>query len=239
MALESIDDMYSGCKDKMEPKVKKEYLPNEKNQGGNFTNAWREAEVYYNKIWKRKGSKKPSAFLGKEQIMSIYTYTLDTPNVYVDFNNAVRTQRSKYKSSFRYHSLHYFLTDAIQKLKARKDNRGRCVTVFRRVNSFFGRAVLNKAVRFGSFTSTSMGWYPSAARFGDESCFEITTCFGADISLYSKLGDSEREVLIPPFEVFKITKIKKRSEKRSLPCDMVYTLKSTGKSLSNLNCALL
>ncbi|XP_055014321.1 erythroblast NAD(P)(+)--arginine ADP-ribosyltransferase-like [Boleophthalmus pectinirostris] len=238
MALNAVDDMYSGCKDQMDSKVRKEYLPLEKNRAqNNFTVAWRLAEKNYNKIWKGKKGKRPSTSLGKEQIMSIYMYTLDEPNVYIDFNNAVRTQGQKYKSSFKYHSLHYFLTSAIQKLNARRNEAERCVTGFRRVNGYFPRDVLNKHVRFGSFTSASLGWYPSAARFGDRSCFEITTCFGADISLFSKLGEAEREVLVPPYELFKVTQIKKLSENKPLPCQFVYMLSSTGV-LSRLNCAL-
>ncbi|XP_071779417.2 ecto-ADP-ribosyltransferase 5-like [Centroberyx gerrardi] len=239
MAPNSVDDMYTGCKDKMETRVKKEYLENEKNKDRNFTQAWGEAEKYYNKKWKKRG-KRPSTALGKQRVMAIYVYTLDKPKVYLEFNNAVRTQKSKYKTTFRYHTLHFFLTDAVQTLNARKPEAERCLTGYRRVNSYFGKEnVLNKEIRFGSFTSSSMGWYPSAGRFGDKSCFEIVTCSGADVSLYSKLGESEREVLIPPYEVFKVTKVRKRSEEKSLPCEVVYKVKSTGKTLSNLNCALV
>lgn len=222
----------------MEYKVRKEYLANEKNKDKNFTLAWSEAEKYYNKKWKRKKAKRPSTSLGKEQIMSIYVYTLDKPKIYLDFNDAVRTQKSKYKTTFRYHTLHFFLTDALQTLNTRKPDAERCLTGYRRVNSCFRQDILNKVIRFGSFTSSSMGWYPSAERFGDKSCFEIVTCSGADVSLYSKLGESEREALIPPYEVFKVSKIERRSDQKSLPCEVVYKLKSTRKSLSNTNCAL-
>lgn len=238
LAPNAVDDMYAGCKDKMEYRVKKEYLANERNKDKNFTLAWGEAEKYYNKKWKHKKGKRPSTSLGKEQIMAIYVYTLDNPKIYLDFNEAVRTQRSKYKTTFRYHTLHFYLTDALQTLNARKLEAERCLTGFRRVDSYFSQDVLNKVIRFGSFTSSSMGWYPSADRFGDKSCFEIITCSGADVSLYSKLGESEREALIPPYEVFKVTKIDRRSDQKGLPCEVVYKLKSAGKSLSNLNCAL-
>ncbi|KAM7419015.1 hypothetical protein PAMA_016232 [Pampus argenteus] len=238
LAPNAVDDMYTGCKNKMENRVKNEYLANEKNKDRNFTLAWVEAEKYYNKKWKRRKGKQPSTALGKEQIMAIYIYTLDKPKIYLDFNNAVRTQKSKYKTTFRYHTLHFFLTDALQTLNARKPEAERCLTGFRRVNSYFRQDVLNKGIRFGSFTSSSMGWYPSADRFGDKTCFEITTCYGADISLYSMLGESEREALIPPYEVFKVMKIEKRSDWKSLPCELVYKVKSIGKTLSNLNCAL-
>ncbi|XP_059193133.1 erythroblast NAD(P)(+)--arginine ADP-ribosyltransferase-like [Centropristis striata] len=238
LAPNSVDDMYTGCKDKMEYRVKKEYLENEKNRDKNFTLAWGEAEKYYNKKWWRKKGKRPPTSLGKEQIMAIYAYTLDKPKIYLEFNNAVRTQKSKYKSTFRYHALHFFLTDALQTLNVRKPEAERCLTGYRRVNSYFSQDVLNKVVRFGSFTSSSMGWYPSAERFGDKSCFEIITCSGADVSLFSKLGESEREALIPPYEVFKVRKIERRCDQRSLPCEVVYKLKSTRIPLSNLNCAL-
>lgn len=238
MAPNAVDDMYSGCKEKMEYRVKKEYLLNEKNRDKNFTLAWSEAEKYYNKKWKRHKGKRPSSSLGKEQIMAIYVYSLDKPRVYADFNDAVRAQKSEYKTTFRYHSLHFFLTDALQSLNARKPEEEKCVKSYRRANSYFSQEFLNKPVRFGSFTSSSMGWYPSSGRFGDKSCFEIVTCFGADVSLYSKLGEAEREALIPPYEVFKVTRVEKRSEQKSLPCEVVYRLKSLGKTLSNLNCAL-
>lgn len=238
MAPNSVDDMYIDCKEKMENRVKNEYLMNEKNRDKNFTLAWSEAEKYYNKRWKRRKGRKPSSALGREQIMAIYVYTLDKPQLYLQFNNAVRTQRQKYKTTFRYHSLHFFLTDALQTLNSRKPKDEGCVTGYRRVNSYFSQDVLNKGVRFGSFTSSSMGWYPSTDRFGDKTCFEIMTCSGADISLYSKLGESEREALIPPYEVFKVTKIERRSKQNSLPCEVVYKLKSAGRNLSNLNCAL-
>ncbi|XP_044046838.1 ecto-ADP-ribosyltransferase 5-like isoform X2 [Siniperca chuatsi] len=230
--------MYTGCKDKMEYRVKKEYLVNEKNKDTNFTLAWGEAEKYYNKKWRPKKGKRPSTSLGKEQIMAVYVYTLDKPNIYRDFNNAVRTQKYKYKTTFSYHTLHFFLTDALQTLNARKPEAERCLTGYRRVDRYFSQDVLNKEIRFGSFTSSSMGWYPNAKRFGDKSCFEMITCSGADISLYSKLGESEREVLIPPYEVFKVTNIAKRSDQNKLPCEVVYKVKSTRNTLSKTNCTL-
>ncbi|XP_047197797.1 NAD(P)(+)--arginine ADP-ribosyltransferase 1 isoform X2 [Hippoglossus stenolepis] len=229
--------MYAGCRDKMETRVQKQYLANEKNKDKDFMLAWGVAEKYYNKQWKRKG-KRPSTGLGREQIMALYVYSLDKPSVYLEFNDAVRTNRSVYMTTFKYHALHFFLTDALQTLSARKPEAERCLTGYRRVDSYFSQDVLNKLIRFGSFTSSSMGWYPSSERFGDKSCFEIVTCSGADISLYSKLGEAEREALIPPYEVFKVAKMERRSDLKSLPCEVVYKLKSTRKTLSRLNCSL-
>lgn len=236
MAADSIDDMYQGCNSQMKTRVGNEYLPSER-KNEKFKQAWDEAVKFYDNKWKRKMGKKRSNTLGREQAVAIYVYTLDQPNVYFDFNTAVRKKGSVYTTEFKYHTLHYFLTDALQTLNSRKPEDKRCVTGYRRVNSSFRQDVLNKEIRFGSFTSSSMGNYPRPDRFGDKSCFEIFTCFGADISLYSKVGDSEGEVLIPPYEVFKVTKIERRLDQQNLPCEVVYKVKST-RTVSNLNCAL-
>lgn len=237
LAPNSVDDMYDGCKKQSEDRVREKYLQNELNNDINFRLAWREAEQYDNKKWKRKKGKRPPTSLGKEQSMAIYVYTLDKPKVYQDFNNAVRTQGPEYKTTFRYHALHFFLTDALQTLNTRKPEGERCLTVYRRVDRYFSQDVLNKPIRFGSFTSSSLGSYPNV-RFGTKSCFKIVTCFGAEISLYSKLGEAEREVLIPPYEVFKVTNLEKSPGQKNLSCEVVYEVKST-HTTSNLNCALI
>nr|XP_057923948.1 erythroblast NAD(P)(+)--arginine ADP-ribosyltransferase-like [Doryrhamphus excisus]XP_057923957.1 erythroblast NAD(P)(+)--arginine ADP-ribosyltransferase-like [Doryrhamphus excisus] len=237
MAEDAVDDMYEGCRDKMECKVRKDYLLQERHQDKNLRLAWAEAEDYYRKIWGRKMSRRRSNALGKEQIMAIYIYSLDKPPVYLDFNTEVRSQRSEYKTTFRYHTLHFFLTDAIEKLRLRRTAAEKCLTIFRRANAFFHQKA-NTIIRFGSFTSGAMGQYLKAEKYGNKTCFEVTTCFGADISLYSKLGESEREVLIPPYELFKVTKIERSTPKMKLPCEVVYKLKSMERTLSNLNCAL-
>lgn len=225
MAPNSVDDMYDGCKDKMK-KVEKEYLQNEKNKDKQFKEAWDKAE----NALKPKNKKNPPAMWK----VAIYVYTLVEPKIYLDFNNAVRTQRFEYNTTFRYHALHFFLTDALQTL----NKNAKCFTGYRRVNSSFtSQDVLNKEIRFGSFTSSAMGGYPSAERFGDESCFKIFTCSGADISEHSTVK-SENEVLIPPYEVFKVTKIERRSDQKSLPCKVVYTVKRQ-RTVSNTNCTLI
>lgn len=228
MAPNSVDDTYLGCLNEMKSKVQKEYLPNEINKDKDFKEAWDMAEKAYMK----------TRTLEKEQAKAIYVYTLNEPKIYLDFNSAVRTQKSEYRTTFGYHALHFFLTSALQTLNAHKPVEKRCLTGFRRANSSFSQDVLNKEIRFGSFTSSSLGSYPKPEIFGDKSCFEIFTCLGAEITHYSKFKDGEREVLIPPYEIFKVTSIEKREDMKSLPCEVVYKVKSTCKYLSNLNCAL-
>ncbi|XP_028268934.1 ecto-ADP-ribosyltransferase 4-like isoform X2 [Parambassis ranga] len=223
MAPNSVDDMYDGCLSEMEKDVEDKYLKNEMNENKNFTEAWEKAEEHYEwKNWQ----------------LAIYVYTL--PNVYLDFNTAVRNQSSKYNTTFSYHSLHFYLTQAIQNLTSNRPDEvdpAKCYTVYRRTKSYFSLDVLYREFRFGSFTSSSQGNYQDTQKFGNKSCFKIRTCFGADISKYSNVS-SQREVLIPPYEVFKVTKIEKISDNKGLPCEVVYEVDSTETNKSNLNCAL-
>lgn len=232
MAPNSVDDMYNGCKVQMKTKVQTEYLPNEKNTNKKFKQAWDEAEQRYNTKWSKKGTR-----LGKELVVAIYVYSFGREDIYKDINTAVRTGQPTYKTTFGYHAVHFFLTDAIQTLNARKPEGERCLTVYRGVDLYFSQDVLQKEVRFGSFTSTTMRGFDIAKKFGEKSCFKIVTCYGADISMFSRFGEAEAEVLILPYEVFIVTEIKKRSEQKDLECEVVYKMKST-RTVSNLDCAL-
>ncbi|KAF6724607.1 NAD(P)(+)--arginine ADP-ribosyltransferase 1 [Oryzias melastigma] len=138
-------------------------------------------------------------------------------------------------------------TGAIQKLAAKKTGR-KCHTSYRRTNISFRQDALNKRIRFGRFTSSSL--HPLESKeginlgktFGQKSCFVIKTCYGADISPYSWVKidsgkNTEAEILIPPYEEFKVTKIERRAEDKGLPCDVVYTVESTQRPVSIRNCA--
>ncbi|XP_024115852.1 T-cell ecto-ADP-ribosyltransferase 1-like [Oryzias melastigma] len=250
MADNSVDDTYDGCADKMLEKVKKEFLENEKNTNKNFSDAWNEAEMYY------KGEKIASSTLERDELAAIYVYTQAPTNIYYELNKAVQKQGKEYKTGFNYHSLHYFLTRAIQKLAPKKSftimcclkEKIKCHTSYRRTNVSFEQDVLNKSIRFGRFTSSSL--HPLKSKeginlgdtYGEKSCFVIETCYGADISPYSWVKidsgkDTEAEILIPPYEEFKVTKIETREKDKELPCEVVYTVKSTREPVSRHNCA--
>ncbi|KAL0154213.1 hypothetical protein M9458_050477 [Cirrhinus mrigala] len=123
------------------------------------------------------------------------------------------------------------LTDAIQILKK---TQKKCYLTFHGTKAEFKKLDLNKEVHFGQFASSSLD-LKIAQRFGTKSCFEIHTCEGADVSKYSKLP-YEKEVLIPPYEKFKVTAVKTRKDQKDLWCNTVYELESSGKK-SDLNCA--
>uniref|UniRef100_A0A673NP77 NAD(P)(+)--arginine ADP-ribosyltransferase n=1 Tax=Sinocyclocheilus rhinocerous TaxID=307959 RepID=A0A673NP77_9TELE len=155
-----------------------------------------------------KNAKKPEDNLKNIHSVSIYMYT----------NN-----NSDY-------SLHFLLTDATKILKK---TQNKCYLTYRGTPVEFDNDVLNKEIRLGSFTSSSLN-RKVAQHFGTRSCFEIETCEGADVIKYSKYPE-QKEVLIPPYETFKVSAVKKRADQKDPWCDIVYILKKTGGK-SYLNC---
>lgn len=226
MAPNAVDDMFSGCKERMKTRVEKEFLPTEKSSDSQFRQAWEEAEQVYDTKWKRE------TVMAKEQFMALYVYNFGKRQICQDIRRAIQTQHCNYTTAFSYHSMTFFLTDALQNLNAPGPDGGRCFTAFRRVDRYFSQSVLGKEVRFGYFTATSLRGYN--AKKSTKSCFQIQTCYGADISMF---GNVDREALIPPYEVFNVTAVRRRCEQPGLGCDVLYELKST-RTLSNLNCAL-
>ncbi|XP_026095710.1 uncharacterized protein LOC113067551 [Carassius auratus] len=218
MALNSVDDQYDGCTKEMKNLVKTIYLEKE------MSEFWQKGEKYY---------KAPEDNLAQIHSVAIYVYTSSNATMYRNFTNAVYADKEKYKNNaFTWYSLHFLLTEAIQILKKKQH---KCYLTYRGTKVKFDGNVLNTEVRFGSFASSSLN-RKVAEEFGNVSCFEIYTCEGADIAKYSRYPD-EREVLIPPYEMFKVTAVRTGSDLKHLWCDTVFTLKSSG-TRSDLNCAV-
>ncbi|XP_026096045.1 NAD(P)(+)--arginine ADP-ribosyltransferase 2-like [Carassius auratus] len=226
MALDSVDDQYEGCREKMAELVETKYMKRElSNPESDFAHAWKIAV---------KNHKPPGENLKKKHSIAIYVYTTSGFEVYKKFNEADRKDKREYQyQTYDWYSLHFLLTEAIQILN---QTQNKCYDTYRRTKVEFDKDVLNKEVRFGSFTSSSIDRDKGAKIFGTVSCFEIHTCEGAEVSEYAKLPH-EKEVLIPPYETFEVTAVRTRSGQKDLWCDTVYTLKSSGKR-SDLNCAL-
>nr|ACM09031.1 Ecto-ADP-ribosyltransferase 5 precursor [Salmo salar] len=223
MAPDSVDDSYKGCEKKMFRKVRDYYLQTERLNNKDFNQAWTDAEARYT----------PNKALSKNYSLAIQVYVTEYSQMYKSFNEATRTQKKNYSTTFKYHSLHFLLTNALRILNT---NNKRFQT-FRGTNlSFHG--VRNTEMRFGQFISSSLDKKIAGERFGTRTCFEITTYFGAQLWGYSQMAH-EREVLIPPYEVFKITKVMQKKDKNDLWCDVVYKLESTKKGKSNLKCQIV
>ncbi|XP_058866295.1 NAD(P)(+)--arginine ADP-ribosyltransferase 2-like [Acipenser ruthenus] len=184
----SLDDQYKGCRNAMLQKVQKVYLPRELKQNPKFNSAWSNA--------KSAMKSKSLGYLTLEQATAIYAYTM--PGVYSDFNTAVRNGGGKNYKGFPFKALHFYITDALKKLKTKFKN---CYHVYRGVSkpTSVGKG---KTVRFGQFTSTSRS-LQKAMHFGSGTIFHMRTCQGASIQSYS-MFPAEDEVLVPPFERFRV-----------------------------------
>lgn len=225
MVDDSIDDMYFGCMPEMLDRVKKEFFAREK-QESEYAAFWNRAEA----CAQQKLTNGQADGLNIEHLQAICLYTAD--GVYSDFNTAVRTQRNQYGSSFQFYALHSLLTSAIQILQ--KHNY--CHKTYRRTKSRFTGQV-GQIIRFGTFASSS--YKTNLKNFGRVTCFEIKTCSGAFLKNYSAQQSTEEEVLIPPYEMFNITKVFSGERKHEAleDCHVVFVLESAGGK-SNLNCKL-
>ncbi|XP_067438279.1 NAD(P)(+)--arginine ADP-ribosyltransferase 2-like [Thunnus thynnus] len=218
MSVDSVDDMYYGCSQKMLIKVKRHYLPRRTREGLHSTHtklcalkAMRNMDVYDPLSW--------------NHFRALCSYTA---GAYDDFNRAVRKGKTSYKTSFEFHALHFLLSDAIRLLKLNQRN---CYTAYRRSKLLFiGEP--GQTIRFGSFASSSLN--KDLRQFGSKTCFEIKTCFGAYLKFYSEFDSDEDEVLIPPHEMFTIVSVDMSGD-NELHCDVFYKLETAGV-YSRLNC---
>ncbi|XP_037982899.1 NAD(P)(+)--arginine ADP-ribosyltransferase 2-like [Motacilla alba alba] len=223
MAQDSFDDQYRGCGPAMTkalPSIYKFEL--EKNPL--FAKTWVKAEAE----WRKRGS--PVAPLASPaQAIAVMAYTMKY--LYKEFNAAVHTaghSRQEYRNNFHFKSLHFLLTNALVTL--RQSQNGQCRHVFRGVRDVRFKAQRGQKVRFGQFTSTSLS-KEVVQHYGTDTIFEIETCHGVDIQAFS-YDPSNREVLIPPYETFEVTKVIRIFKKARI------SLRSTG-TFSKHNCALL
>ena len=222
MAPDSVDDSYTGCAVDMKETIYKTYLSKELNENEELKTLWKTNCA--NEMFKKKESVDKDLEL--DHFKALYAYTAES-TLYSKFNNAVRTKGPEYTSGFSYHAMHFLLSDAIRVLK---ENQPTCVTTYRRTKLEF-KGEVNTEMRFGFFASSSKK--TDLTDFGDKTCFEIETCYGAYLKKYSCFGTDEEEVLIPPYEKFKITAIEHKGN--VLQCNVLYKLKSS-ETKSNFNC---
>ncbi|XP_040002554.1 T-cell ecto-ADP-ribosyltransferase 1-like [Xiphias gladius] len=221
MVKNAVDDMYFGCNQTMTKKVDKYF---KKENTGAFAKIWKKAESCANKRLKHKAERDEA--LTKDHMQAICAYTSNYKQFYKTFNDHVRNNMSIYSSSFPFHALHFWLTSAVQILS----NDVNCVTTYRRTSLAFTGEV-NQIIRFGFFASSS--YKTTLTHFGHKTCFEIKTCSGAFLKHYSYIGTKEEEVLIPPYEMFRITMGPPVAGLGD--CGVVHILQSVGVQ-SNLNC---
>ncbi|XP_062983406.1 erythroblast NAD(P)(+)--arginine ADP-ribosyltransferase-like [Elgaria multicarinata webbii] len=233
MAPDSFDDQYEGCAEEMEARMK-DLRPAEIDNITEYAEAWQKAVLKWKEM---KGSISVPAGLKDDYAIALLAYTLET-DLFKDFNKAVRKAASSkvaYLKTFHFKAMHFLLTRAVQVLH--NNSKSRCSSVdcrvrdvFRGVRYIHFRAKRSSEARFGQFASSSLNW-EIAQGFGTDTFFIIETCHGAFIDKFS-FFPHEEEVLIPPFEKFRVDNFTEKPEGNTI------TLSSTGK-YSVYNCVLV
>jgi len=145
------------------------------------------------------------AGLTNDEIFAIICYTLEKPPVYRHFNGD--TRKGYTGDGMDFPILSYLLREACRKILAATPRENRTRIVYRGVSIQFS-AEPGQIVRFGSYTSTT-GSIAVAEDFQKNSTgtqFVIVTKIGASIKMLSAFPE-EDEVLIPPYEVFRVHRI--------------------------------
>lgn len=223
MAENSFDDQYLNCDPAM-TKALPALKDSELQQNSLFAEVWANATAE----WQKRGSR-VSPLSSPDQAIALMAYTMK--GLHNEFNAAVRkagSSRQEYRDKFHYKTLHFLLTQALATLRVSQGQK--CRSVFRGVQGVRFQARRGDIVRFGQFVSTSLS-KEVANGFGNDTVFKVHTCYGADIHEFSKKSDQE-EVLIPPFETFKVTSVTQEGK-----CTLIH-LRSTGTH-SNYNCEWL
>lgn len=175
-----------------------------------FSQAWSNAE--------RKAKEPAHKYMEKHHSTAIYMYTnIMLQPVEHDLEPAERRGK-RLRETFESRSLYRSLSEAIQVLK---HSQVTCLSTKYRTDTLLHLNISNKLIRFSTFVLGSDRWNFTR----NASCFEVYTCFGADITHYSALKLNS-QVLIPPYEVFKVTDTETDTQR----CKVIYKLKS------NLNC---
>uniref|UniRef100_A0A493TRX5 NAD(P)(+)--arginine ADP-ribosyltransferase n=1 Tax=Anas platyrhynchos platyrhynchos TaxID=8840 RepID=A0A493TRX5_ANAPP len=211
MAWDSFDDQYQDCSRMMEEKLK---------------------TVNPAKHWQKQwGNSNRPQVLPQEQAVAVLAYT-DKGDLSKQLNKAMLEggrSHEHYLESFPFKTLHFLLSEALHTL--RKTQSPKCNSVYRGINGIRFMAHRHQTVRFGHFASASFNKNIAAQKFGQDTLFFVNTCYGVSISSFSFRPEQE-EVLIPPYEVFKVTNVIHHTDGTHIHLD-------SHSTYSNYKCALL
>ncbi|XP_071989026.1 ecto-ADP-ribosyltransferase 5-like [Engystomops pustulosus] len=188
-----FDDQYIGCTEEMES-LAPEILEKEKMASAEFEKQWNEAA----EVW--ESSKPylkniPEGFKDEYGIALLTFWFLDlniSMSIINDFSRFGQDPKS-----FRYHSLHFYLTRALSLL--RPGCGGKLVTVYKELHNFQVQMPLPPEVRFPGFGLFITNNEPKKEN-GDLSLI-INTCFGMKM-LQLSVFPLVKGLLIPMNEVF-------------------------------------
>lgn len=200
MALHSFDDQYLGCREEMMKELEQgDYFQKEIAANKDYFHLWKKAQ--------KALLKSPAGLLRgmrDSHATVLMAYTMNS-SLHSQLNRATATagiSPEHYRHQFNFKYFHFYLTTAIQILKEWQSSMGqhKCYQVHRGVKDFYIEAKVGSRVRFGHFAPTSR-LRNVAQKFGNETLFTVTTCLGAALQGFS-YHTSEKEVLIPPYEIF-------------------------------------
>ncbi|XP_063813019.1 ecto-ADP-ribosyltransferase 5-like [Pseudophryne corroboree] len=221
MYEDSFDDQYVGCLNQMEA-LAPDLLRLERQNDKELDNAWEEASEVW-QIVKSSMKTLPEGFKDEHGIALLVYITCKTNLV-----PAVQ-QYGFAPQSFRYHSLHFYITRAMTLLRAGCD--GKPLTTYWGTNTIFfdPPSEPQQNVRLGQihFTTTD---FSLVLNFENVSIFNITTCFGVEVDNFAKIY-SKKYVIIPVNEVFHVSRNTEKANN--------FILQSTEKRCSYYNCAYL
>ncbi|XP_072892372.1 GPI-linked NAD(P)(+)--arginine ADP-ribosyltransferase 1-like [Hemitrygon akajei] len=184
-----------------------EYLAKEREINSVLDEAWTEA------LDKRENDTRLSKVpvprgLREEHVVAIIAY-ISAGEFHSQYNAALRmygASDSVYAEEFPFKGFQYLLSVAIEKL--REDLGKTPQPTYRRMHNKSSGEVGSR-MKFGYFASSSRS--KERKEFGNKTIFTIFSQYGAQIQNYSIFPDEE-EVLIPPYEAFKITSYEPRTD---------------------------
>ncbi|KAF4803315.1 erythroblast NAD(P)(+)--arginine ADP-ribosyltransferase-like protein [Turdus rufiventris] len=209
MAWDSFDDQYQGCGSAMKaelPALKR----SEFQKNSRFSELWPVARD----IWKSRGSP-VSPLSSSDQAIAIMACTMSP-----FFNGAVKVgghSPQEYLENFHFKMLHFLVTDALATLRAAQGPK--CHLVFLGVHYIWYKAKPGNIVRFGRFMSSSLS-KSVAEEYRNTTVLQVQTCHGVDIKAFAEYPEVD-EVLIPPLEKFKVTRVIKDGEKVEIHLDSI------------------
>lgn len=190
MVPDTVDDLYTGCRDKaFEKFIKGGLLKEELKRNADFFNAWRTNESCL----------KQNPEISKDHLAALIAHDNEAEMSITAFNNAVNTlgaDAKVYKDKFHFKSFHFLLMDSMRELQP-KD----CKTVYA-VLHYQYEALKGSKVRFGRFLKAylSFSYLKKIEDLDGSFILNITSCFFAKMG--ADICSEEDAVLLSPAEVF-------------------------------------
>ncbi|KAJ8001075.1 hypothetical protein DPEC_G00187450 [Dallia pectoralis] len=230
----SVDDRYTKCRMEMMVNITSgDLLTRELQANPFFSDAWLQAERCNTTM----------ANLTKLHITALIVYTNQNrtfPEMFDTDTLALGPDVNSYRLYFLYKSFHFLLTDALRLLRAQNklelgQDATNCLLVYTESRGWGElQRGLGDHVRIGHFILASTRRYSSS--------FDliIQTCHGTLLPRFTKRhcrSYSGFNVLVPPYELFRVAAVKKKPSKVTSGVKRDFYLESIG-TINTLNCAL-